>query len=239
MTRPRLLDLYCGAGGASEGYSRAGFDVVGVDLFRSPRYRFPFIQADVLKLDMSFLRWFDAIHASPPCQFATPLRHAPHGKAHPNLIPGTRNILEAARRPYVIENVEAARPHLCGPILLCGTMFGLGAQEHELRRHRLFESNVALLPPCGCRHSDGPVIGIYGGHARRRSAKHGGRGTQDVWSGGHRTAAAQAMGMDWASLAEMSEAIPPAYSEHIGRQIAAAVVAANCADMAVMREAAE
>lgn len=220
MRRPRLLDLFCCAGGAAVGYDRAGFDVIGVDIDPQPRFPFGFLQADVLALDVRFLRSFDAIHASPPCQFATLLKHAPGGKSdHPNLIPATRDLLRRAGRPFIIENVEAAAAHLVDPIVLCGTMFGLTTEGHELRRHRLFESNVAISPPSPCAHSDGPVVGVYGGHARRRSAKHGGRGTRDVWANGHRGAMGEAMGMDWATCNEMSEAIPPAYTEHLGRQL--------------------
>jgi DNA (cytosine-5)-methyltransferase 1 len=214
----RLLDLYCCQGGAAAGYARAGWEVVGVDLHPQPRYPFEFVQANVLGLDPEWVAGFDAIHASPPCQFATLLKHAPGGREHPNLIPATRRLLEAAGRPYVIENVEPARGHMRNPVALCGTMFGLGAQGCELRRHRLFETSFPLRPPV-CSHSDGPVIGVYGGHARRRSARHGGRGTRDEWIGGHKTAASEAMGIDWMTLDGLSEAIPPAYTEFVGRQI--------------------
>ena len=214
--KPRLLDLFCCAGGASWGYHMAGFDVVGVDIAKQPRYPLPFIRADVLDMDPRFLATFDIIHASPPCQFATLLKHAPGGKKHPNLIPATRALLKKAGRPYIIENVEPAAPHLINPVMLCGSMFGLEAEGCQLRRHRYFETSFHLAPPCGCQHSDGPVIGVYGGHARKRSAKHGGRGTKDVWKGGHISAASEAMEMSWASLAELSEAIPPAYTHHIG-----------------------
>lgn len=227
--RPKLLDLFCCAGGAGMGYHFAGFDVTGVDLTPQPRYPFRFLQADVLSLSIDFLRSFDAIHASPPCQFATLLKHAPGGKQHLNLIPQTRALLEAAGVPWIIENVEPARPHLRDPILLCGTMFGLRAEGCELQRHRLFESNVPLAAPVLCAHSGGPVVGVYGGHARKRSAKHGGRGTRDVWPNGHRPVAAEAMGMDWATLAEMSEAIPPAYTEHLGRKLLAQLQQAEAA----------
>lgn len=218
----RLLDLFCGVGGASAGYVRAGFEVVGVDLEPQPRYPWAFIQADALSLDQRFLRWFDAIHASPPCQFATTLRHAPGGKEHSNLIPPTRKLLRASGRPYIIENVEPARPHLVSPVMLCGTMFDLGAQGCALHRHRLFESNIALAAPI-CAHGEGPVIGVYGGHARKRAAKHGGRGTRDEWIGGHSAAASEALGIDWATLDGLSQAIPPAYTEYLGRQLLRAV----------------
>ena len=146
--RPRLLDMYCCAGGAGVGYHRAGFEVVGVDIARQRRYPFEFVQADCLRLILPWIRKsFDAIHASPPCQFATPLRHAPGGRRHPNLIPETRQLLEASGLPWIIENVEDAAPHLRDPILLCGTMFGLETEGHELHRHRLFESNIRISPP--------------------------------------------------------------------------------------------
>jgi DNA (cytosine-5)-methyltransferase 1 len=105
-------------------------------------------------------------------------------------------------------------------------MFGLGAQDCQLQRHRLFETSFDL-PAAECRHDARPVIGVYGGHARKRAAKHGGRGTRDVWEGGHKAAASEAMGIDWMTLAEMSEAIPPAYSEFIGRAALAHIQAAQ------------
>lgn len=219
MTRPRLLDLFCCAGGAGMGYSLAGFEVVGVDVRAQRRYPFEFIEADCLALDPVFLAGFDAIHASPPCQGYTEMRHAPGAKGDaPKLIGQVRAMLRATGRPYIIENVEDASWAMQGPITLCGTMFGLGAQGCELQRHRLFESNITLTAPV-CAHSGGPVIGVYGGHARNRSAKHGGRSTRDLWNGGHRAAASEALGISWATLNEMSEAIPPAYTEFLGRQI--------------------
>ncbi|WP_022684628.1 DNA cytosine methyltransferase [Sphingobium bisphenolivorans] len=214
----RLLDLFCCAGGAAMGYHQAGFDIVGVDLDPQPRYPFAFIQHDALTLDMRFIRSFDAIHASPPCQGYSSMRHAPGAKGAPLLIDRTRDMLEASGLPYIIENVETAGWSMRDPVLLCGTMFGLGAQGCELHRHRLFESNIELVAS-SCQHSGGPVVGVYGGHARKRSAKHGGRGTRDVWEGGHKAAAREAMGMDWATLNEMSEAIPPAYTEALGVQL--------------------
>ncbi|WP_205678514.1 DNA cytosine methyltransferase [Brevundimonas vesicularis] len=217
----RILDLFCNAGGAGMGYRRAGFDVVGVDLEPQRNYPFAFIQHDALTLDRRFLRSFDAIHASPPCQGYTPMRHAPGAKGAPLLIEQTRAILKAVGVPWIIENVEEARWAMVDPITLCGSMFGLGAQGCQLRRHRLFESNITIRPPSPCQHDARPVIGVYGGHARRRAASAGGRGTRDVWEGGHRAAMSEAMGMTWATCAEMSEAIPPAFTEHLGRQLLA------------------
>lgn len=222
MIKPRLLDLYCKAGGAARGYQLAKFHVTGVDIKPQPRYcGDAFIQGDALGLDPDWIRQnFDAIHASPICQGHTVLRHAPGTKQHPNLITPTQALLDVTGLPWVIENVVGARAFMPGAITLCGTMFGLCAQGCELQRHRLFISNVAITAPAPCRHC-GAVIGVYGGHARRRAAAHGGRGTQDVWIGGHRAAASQAMGIDWMTLDELSEAIPPAYSAHLGGQLMA------------------
>jgi DNA (cytosine-5)-methyltransferase 1 len=209
--KPRVLDLFCGAGGVSRGLMDEGFDVLGVDLAPQPRYPYAFLQADALTLDQRFLQSFAAIWASPPCQHATRMR-APGRKTHPDLIPPTRALLKASGRPYVIENVEGAE--LIEPVLLCGSMFGLGVEGCQLRRHRRFEASFPIPQPA-CAHA-GPVVGVYGGHARRRSAKHGGRGTRDLWIGGHRAATSAAMGIDWMSLAEISEAIPPAYARFVG-----------------------
>lgn len=219
--RLKLADLYCCAGGAAKGYHDAGFDVVGYDIKPQPNYPYEFRRRDVLALSPEELaEEFDAFHASPICQGHTALRHAPGAKAHPNLIPPTRTLLDATGKPWILENVEGARAHMPGAITLCGTSFGLRAQGHALHRHRLFIASFPLFAP-PCQHADEPVIGIYGGHARRRSAKHGGRGTRDAWEGGHRAAASEAMGMDWATLAEMSEAIPPAFTDYLGRQLLA------------------
>jgi DNA (cytosine-5)-methyltransferase 1 len=220
----RLLDLYCCAGGAGLGYHQAGFEVVGVDISPQPRYPFTFIQRNVLALDLKFIRTFDAIHASPPCQFATELRHAPNTKEHPNLIPETRAMLAASGLPYIIENVDGAKGHLIDPILLCGSMFGLGAAGHQLQRHRWFESNIVIKPPGPCKHTS-PVIGIYGGHIRCRSAKHGGRRTRDFEGHNKPALAREAMGMSWATMNQMSEAIPPAYTRFLGEQLIAHIQA--------------
>jgi DNA (cytosine-5)-methyltransferase 1 len=200
------------------GYDMAGFEVVGVDIKPQPRYPFTFIQSDIFQIPEGFFREFDAIHVSPPCQGYTEIRHAPGTKGAPRLIPAVRTMLRFLGIPYVIENVEGARWDMFNPTMLCGSMFGLGAQGFELQRHRLFETSFRL-PKIECQHSERGVIGIYGGHARNRSAKHGGRGTQDSWIGGHRQAASEALGINWMTLSEMSEAIPPTYTKWIGNHL--------------------
>lgn len=212
MGKLRALDLFCCAGGAGMGLHRAGFEVVGVDIRPQPRYPFEFHQADALKFP---LVGFDFIWASPPCQGYSAMRHAPGAKGAPLLIDAVRDRLAATNSVWAIENVEEARWAMRSPVLLCGSMFGLGAQGCQLRRHRLFETNFPLTQ-LDCDHDDRPVIGVYGGHARMRSAKAGGRGTRDVWDGGHKAAASDALGIDWMTLAEMSEAIPPDFAEHVG-----------------------
>lgn len=211
------------------GYARAGFDVTGVDVKRRKRNPHPVIEGDALALDPAWIRAnFDAVHASPPCQGYTAMRFAKGAKGAPLLIAQTRELLQAAGLPYVIENVEDAAWDLIEPICLCGSMFGLGAYGFELQRHRLFECSFPV-EPIACAHSGAPVIGVYGGHARNRSAKHGGRGTRDVWPNGHGDAAGKALGIDWMTLDEMSEAIPPAYTEHLGRQLIAHLEARKAA----------
>lgn len=218
MTRPLLLDLFCKAGGAAQGYYDAGFEVVGVDIEPQPRYPFECIRSDAMALDCDFLERFAAFHASPPCQGYSAMRHAPGARGAPKLIRPVRQMLRATGRPYIIENVEQARIDMIRPVALCGSMFGLGAEGHQLRRHRLFESNIPITAPRPCAHAS-PVIGVYGGHARRRGAAHGGRGTRDVWIGGHKGAASLALGIDWMTLEELSESIPPAFTKHLGAQL--------------------
>lgn len=209
----KALDLFCKAGGAGTGLSRAGFEVVGVDIEFQLRYPFDFIHADALDMPLD---GFDFIWASPPCQGYTSMRHAPGAKGAPLLIDVVRDKLAASGVPYCIENVEAAAWAMRDPIVLCGSMFGLGAQGCRTQRHRLFECSFPIDRPV-CNHDQRPVIGVYGGHARRRAASAGGRRTQDVWYDGHKAAASEALGIDWMTLDELSEAIPPAYSEFIGR----------------------
>lgn len=228
--KPKLLDLFCGAGGAAMGYYRAGFDVVGVDIMPQPRYPFKFIQADALEYIAEHGAEFDAIHASPPCQlYSTMTNGRWKDREHPDLIDPVRDLLIASGKPYVIENVEGARAKLINPIMLCGTMFGLQTKHgSQLRRHRYFECNSFFVLVMPCRHNNGSAIGVYGGGqnpARKRPATIG------VWghAGGssNRDGLIQfgtqdrrdAMGIDWMTGNELAEAIPPAYTEFIGRHL--------------------
>jgi DNA (cytosine-5)-methyltransferase 1 len=195
VRKPRLLDLCCCAGGASMGYSLAGFDVVGVDIDPQPRYPFPFIQADALTVD---LEGFDAYHASPPCQRYSLASHF-HGthKNHPDLIEPIRKRLQATGKPYLIENVEGAP--LSDALKLCGAMFGL-----RVYRHRLFESNLLLFQP-------GHVTHTVKAAAPGAIAKPG-----EYWSVGghfgHKHEAQAAMGIDWMhTVYEIAQAIPPVH----------------------------
>lgn len=206
QTRPRLIDLFCGQGGAATGYHRAGFDVTGVDLHPQPRYPFAFVQADALTYP---LVGFDAIHASPPCQaFTVYGNNRAHVRDdHPDLIEATRARLRESGLPYVIENVPGAP--LLSPIRLCGTSFGI-----PVRRHRLFESNVALLAlPCA-----------HGQFTERRfpgsSNRPNGRTVCNVGEY-HVPLAVQreAMQMPWADLHGISQAVPPVFTHHIGLQL--------------------
>jgi hypothetical protein len=187
--RPRILDLFCGAGGCGTGYAWAGFDVVGVDFRDQPRYPFEFHQADALTYPLA---GFDAIHASPPCQhYAGVTRWRGKAEDHPDLVAKTRDLLDATGLPWVMENVREAP--IRGDILLCGTALGL-----PVRRHRHFETNwsgVLMVPPCQHRSSDYAFE-----HKQER-------------------AYADAMECDWMSSREAREAIPPRYTEWIGQHL--------------------
>lgn len=213
MNRPRLLDLFCGAGGAAMGYHRAGFDVLGVDNQPQPDYPFEFRQTDAITYGYLHGHEFDAIHASPPCQGYSALRTAWNAKQHPKLVEAVRRMLVTVGRPYVIENVEGAPLH--DPLRLCGSMFGLGVDGFQLRRHRLFESTATFSLRPACAHV-GPVIGVYGDHARSRG--HWREGA-DFPGRDKKKLAAQALGIDWASWHGMCQAIPPVYTEFVGAQL--------------------
>lgn len=218
-----FVDLYCKAGGAGKGYALAGFDVRGMDWEPQPRYPFPFTQGDVLAIDPADLMGVAAIHASPPCQFATALNN--DKSRHANCIPATRDLLLATGRPFIIENVMGAAEYLCEPIMLCGCMFGLGTETHRLERRRLFECHGFPRPrqmPCICHRDSRPVIGVYGGHARDRGGVARDQ-TRSFMGQSQRDLARRALGMNWGTLAELSEAIPPVYTAWLGWHLRAAL----------------
>ncbi len=224
MSRPLLLDLFCGAGGAAMGYHRAGFDVVGVDIAPQPHYPFEFHQGDAMTWPLD---GYDAIHASPPCQAFTAMSTMwNHRKDHPELVALTRDRLSGTGVTWVIENVRGAP--MPSAVQLCGTAFGLGVEVcdgwRQLRRHRWFESNIGLWG-AACQHH-GATIGLYGDHARdrRRTTTERGRDFPDA----DKLALGQAaMDMPWVDRWRgISEAIPPAYTEFIGAQLMQHVKAA-------------
>lgn len=206
------LDLFCGAGGAGMGLHRAGYRVVGVDIKPQPRYPFEFVQANALRPPFDF-RSFSLIWASPPCQAHVSLRWMHNARKHEDLIPATRKLLREADVPWIMENVPGAP--LKTRIRLCGTMFGLGSGNAELRRHRHFETSfdLPLLGLPECRHGHRPrVIGVYGGHGRDRRRRVN---TQDYPVSARR----EAMGIDWMTGTELNQAIPPAFSEFLARLV--------------------
>lgn len=244
----RALDLYCGGGGVSEGLRRAGFEVVGVDIADHSRvYRrgpgrlclsnpATFVRADALVFLEEVLRGehghFDLICASPPCQGHTSLRHLQRDKVYPDLIPQTRALLERWAGLWCIENVPGAPLGGANLTMLCGTMFGLQTPDGraELRRHRVFETSFSIpLRPC-CQHGlDGCTVT---GHTavqqrainRRRALSVPGNTAQinvvrnTIRETFSTSDARHAMGIDWMSMKELSQAIPPAYAEWIARE---------------------
>ena len=206
----KLLDLFCGAGGASAGYAAAGFDVHGVDLKHGKRYPFTYVRADVLDVlrDKNYLDQFDVIHASPPCQTHSITQHLRNAQGKTtsklDLIPETRAALIESGKPYIIENVQGSP--LINPIQLCGSSFGL-----KVRRHRLFESNMDLVGSV-CNHKlQGRPIGVYG--SLNDEIPKGGKTAATI------DEARNAMGISWAIWTELVEAIPPAYTKYLGGQI--------------------
>lgn len=232
MRKPKLLDLFSGAGGASMGYYRAGFDVEGVDIKPQPHYPFKFHLADALTY---LLDDFDCYHASPPCQRYSTMtngRWKDRLMGHPDLISPVRERLKTTGKPYVIENVEGAAKLLINPVKLCGTMFGLGTKEgNQLRRHRYFECSGFSVPALTCKHNNGSAIGVYGGGqnpSRRKPATigvwghAGGSSSRDGLVQFGTDARREAMGIDWMSGKELSQAIPPDYTYYIGLYLLAA-----------------
>ena len=221
--KPRLLDLFCGAGGASVGYHRAGFEVVGVDINPQPNYPFAFRQMNAMEALRNIWivndRPIDAIHASPPCQAFTAYKRTGNVREYPDLIQLVRELLRQTDVPWVIENVVGAP--LIDPLLLCGTMFD---PPMEIQRHRIFESNVFPLhePMWACRHKLNGPDRYPGGRSVARTGTSKGlvRATIEIGSWDIPLAKQQeAMGIDWMTLEELSEAIPPAYTEFIGAQL--------------------
>lgn len=210
MSKPRLLDLFCGPGGCGKGYADAGFEVVGVDIVPQPSYPFEFHLADALTFP---LNGFDVYHASPLCQGFTQMLNwdKRHKEKYPNYIDIMRQRFIATGKPYVIENVEGARDHLVNPIMLCGHMFGL-----RVYRHRLFESNVLLFAHSHVKH-------------RARAAKASripapGEFWSPVGCFGQKDDAQRAMGIDWMKTTgsrdtEIAQTIPPVYTKWIGEQL--------------------
>lgn len=212
--RPVLLDLYCGAGGAAVGYHRAGFDVIGVDVDPQPNYPFEFHQSDALSwMEGVTGRMYDAIHASPPCQFSS-TQTADRSK-HTNFIPATRLALQMSGLPYVIENVEGANKHLIDPIRLCGSSFGM-----DVRRHRYFEANWPIQgKPCehGWQTPRFRSLAIKNVRAGKLATVVGVHGHINYV--GEFPIRCKAMGIDWMTNDELVESIPPTYTEWIGGQL--------------------
>lgn len=196
----KLLDLYCGAGGAAAGYRASGFDVVGIDINPQVKYPYEFIQFDVRRMSSGFLRRFDVIHASPPCQAASSLRALNKDIEYEDLIPLTRELLIASGKPYVIENVNGAE--LYGPLVLCGTMFG-----KRFTRHRQFESNVSLKRLDDACKRGGVASGEY-------ISMMSGGGPWNSYAD-----LRDEMGVSWMNLASARQAIPPCYTKYIGELI--------------------
>ncbi len=203
--KPKLLDLFCGAGGASMGYYRAGFEVEGVDNKPQPHYPFKFYQADALEF---LLDGYDAYHSSPPCQKFSSSTLKKNRDKHPDLIQPIRERFMATGKPYVIENVYKAP--LNATLMLCGSMFDL-----DVIRHRFFETLPQILfPPCTCKHI-------------RRVARQGyaPEDAKHIWcitrSAARLEGAGESMGIDWMKrdALQIAEAIPPAYTEYIGKYL--------------------
>lgn len=210
--RPRLLDLFCGAGGCGVGYWLAGFDVVGVDITDQPRYPFEFHKADAMGFSLD---GFDAIHASPPCQeYSRALSHM--SGPQPRLIAPMIERLHGQSAPWVVENVVGAplptTSNLFGDhgVELCGTMFGL-----RVWRHRLFQTSFAINAPGHCDHSEAAMNPHNQSGRDRIYAEYGKQDPDPIWNG--------AMGVGWMTKYEGREAIPPAYTHYVGSRLLAEV----------------
>jgi DNA (cytosine-5)-methyltransferase 1 len=214
VDRPRLLDAFCGAGGAGMGYHRAGFDVTGVDIKPQPRYPFAFHQGDALDFIREHGHEFDCIHASPPCQKYSVANNIHKRSDHPDLLGPTRDALNATGLPWVIENVPGAP--MQNYVVVCGLSLGC-----NVKRHRWFESNVLLFGTT-CGDHSGDWLLVFGHTVLTRGktvgrANGGGPTIRRKHVGTDR--GREAMGIDWMNRDELSEAIPPAYTHFIGDQL--------------------
>lgn len=207
----RLLDLFCGAGGAAVGYARAGFEVLGVDIQEQSNYPFEFAQADALEIleNEDSLKGFDVIHASPPCHDHSRSRNSAGLDGSGWMLGATLDALKAYDRPWIVENVEGAP--MPSAVELCGASFGLGASGMDLPRHRWFQTSFPLMVP-PCSHRPGKTMGVYG---------HGTNAWHRKKLGRNLTVAEmkEAMGIDWMTRDELTQAIPPAFTEWIGKQL--------------------
>jgi len=206
--KPKLLDLFCGAGGAGMGYYRAGFEVVGVDIKPQPHYPFEFHQADALTYP---LEGFDAYHASPPCQYYSRMRNLSWLKENKywRSVPPTIEYLKAiGNKPFVIENVENCWD-MPESFVICGFSLGL-----SLYRHRRFMVNFPIMLPSHQKHKKLVETG------KRSIAVFKEINRESI--AGHFSGVAKArkvMGIDWMTRDELSQAIPPAYTEYIGKHL--------------------
>lgn len=203
----RLLDLFCGAGGAAMGYHRAGFnEIVGVDIHHQKNYPFSFVRGDATQPPIQ-LKHFDLIHASPPCQ-----RWADgfvlYRDKHPDHIAATRQLLEDSGRPYIIENV--IRAPLNNPVMICGGALGCMTDTLQLHRHRHFEANFPLMG-ASCMRPRRLTVSVVGNGTPSGNRKTIGRNPTI-------NEKREAMGIHWTTRKELSEAVPPAYTEYLGRQ---------------------
>lgn len=259
----RLLDVYAGEGGATRGYQDAGWEIAAVDLDPNRLRRNPATWhhvGDALAVLATLAAGgsvpfthrvtgevrpftrddFDAVHTSPPCQgYTIATAGNPGARAkHKRLIAATRELLQLIGLPWVIENVEQARNQMHNPVLLCGRMYGLETHDEDgtplvLDRHRLFESNIALVAPEHPKHGEEQVAGVYGGS--RRAKRRDGETLAEVAprdrhaarverGGGYvprsRRVQQALLGIDWMTVKGMQESIPPVYAQEVGRQLA-------------------
>jgi DNA (cytosine-5)-methyltransferase 1 len=209
----KLLDTFCGAGGAGAGWASAGFSVTGIDCRDQPNYPFTFIKGDALEYlaDKSFLDQYDIVHASPPCKLHTQLKFlrdaVGYKSSDEDYLPQTRELLEDWGGLYVIENVPGAPMRI--DLMLCGTQFGLSWAGRQLQRHRWFESNLKFTRN-GCRHKGQPW-GVFG---RLNDCLPSGSDTIPTLD-----AARSLMGISWMNWYELKESIPPVYTEFLGKQV--------------------